>query len=153
MEAVEKVFKAGDGALLVIAPNIVKRILKYRQLNFRQTEAGGVLIGERRGKHIIVKEISEPGKGDRRSRFSVDRRGPHHQKIVNAAFESSAGILQYVGEWHTHPEDHPSPSYTDLSSWRQNLNESEAMILLIVGRSSMWVSQKREIELIEMNEV
>lgn len=64
-------------------------------------ESAGVLIGERRGQHLVVCDISEPGSGDIRQRCRVDRRGVHHQSRVNEAFERSAGTHLYLGEWHT----------------------------------------------------
>jgi integrative and conjugative element protein (TIGR02256 family) len=61
---------------------------------------------------------------------------------VNEAFAQSSGRLQYLGEWHTHPEDQPSPSTTDLGSWRRHLIAQEQMILLIVGRTEIWAAKK-----------
>lgn len=132
-----------QGRLLVIMPSPLKRMLAYRQLGYFSTEAAGVLIGERRGQHLVVHQISEPGPGDIRRRCSVDRRGPHHQATVNEAFNSSSGTLQYLGEWHTHPEDHPLPSPKDLNTWNSHLNaDDNQMALLIVGRKDVWGAKK-----------
>jgi len=49
--------------------------MRYRQLHHLSKEAAGVLIGERRGPHLIICDISEPGSGDVRDRFNVDRKG------------------------------------------------------------------------------
>uniref|UniRef100_UPI003CED28D9 Mov34/MPN/PAD-1 family protein n=1 Tax=Enterobacter cloacae complex sp. 280C5 TaxID=3395861 RepID=UPI003CED28D9 len=38
----------------------------------------------------------------------------------------SDGFLVYLGEWHTHPEDFPQPSSTDLRSWRTGLKDDRA---------------------------
>lgn len=139
----ELTFTDKDGGLLVIMPTPLKKMLAYRQLGCFSTEAAGVLIGERRGPHMVVHEISEPGPGDIRRRCFVDRRGPHHQIAVDEAFISSSGMLQYLGEWHTHPEDSPSPSSTDLGSWQRHLiGGHEKMVLLIVGRKEIWAAQK-----------
>lgn len=138
----ELTFRNHDGHLLVIMPSVVERLLTYRQLHLQSMEAAGVLIGERRGPHLVIHEISEPGSGDIRARYSVDRRGPHHQAAVDDAFARSSGALQYLGEWHTHPEDEPSPSPRDMSSWRRHLVDSEKMALVIVGRKQIWAAQK-----------
>ncbi len=142
MRDVELIFKDESGHLVVIMEHVVKRLLSYSQLNHFTPESAGVLIGERRGKHIVVCTISEPGLGDIRQRYRVDRRGAHHQSIVDAAFEQTGGVHQYLGEWHTHPEDKPSPSSTDIYSWRQNIVANEVMLLLIVGRKGYWLGQK-----------
>jgi integrative and conjugative element protein (TIGR02256 family) len=139
---VELTFKDENGHLIVIMPTVVKRLFAHRQLSWNSNEAAGVLIGERRGPHIVIHEISEPGVGDIRSRHSVDRCGSHHQLIVDEAFLRSSGTLQYLGEWHTHPEDTPFPSTKDLNSWGKYLIDSEHMLLLIVGRKNVWAAKK-----------
>ncbi|MDO4233745.1 Mov34/MPN/PAD-1 family protein [Pseudomonas sp.] len=139
----ELTFTDKHGGLLVIMPTPLKKMLAYRQLGWFSTEAAGVLIGERRGPHLVVHEISEPGPGDIRRRCFVDRRGAHHQTVVDKAFISSSGMLQYLGEWHTHPEDSPSPSSMDLDTWQRHLiSGHKKMALLIVGRKEIWAAKK-----------
>ncbi|ASK19254.1 peptidase [Halomonas sp. N3-2A] len=138
----ELTFTDSRGSLLVILPTVLSRLLSYRQYNLSNNEAAGVLIGERRGSHLVVHQVSEPGKGDIRRRYFVDRRGPHHQAAVEDAFSRSSGRLQYLGEWHTHPEDVPSPSSTDLNSWKRYLIADEPMVLLIVGKNEIWAAKK-----------
>ncbi|EGQ9883129.1 TPA: peptidase [Vibrio vulnificus] len=147
MSDVDLVFKDERDNLVVIMGHVLTRLLSYRQLHHLTPESAGVLIGERRGFHLVICDISEPGPGDIRQRNRVDRRGDHHQSRVNEAFESSDGIHQYLGEWHTHPEDRPLPSATDRHSWRKNIVSDEPMLLLIVGRKSFWLG-KKERELI-----
>lgn len=93
----ELTFKDSFGSLLVVMPSAINRLLDHRQLDSSSNEAAGVLIGERRGSHLVIYDISEPGKGDIRSRYFVDRRGPHHQAAVDDAFARSSGRLQYLG--------------------------------------------------------
>lgn len=144
MTEVDLIYKNQHGGLLVIMPHALNRMLAHRQLDRYSNEAAGVLIGERRGPHLVVHEISEPGPGDIRHRCFVDRRGAHHQIAVDEAFKASSGTLQYLGEWHTHPEDVPSPSATDLGTWQQHLNaEDEQMVLVIVGRKEFWTAIKK----------
>lgn len=142
MTNIELAFSDKLGGLLVIMPSALDKLLSYRQLDSLSNEAAGVLIGERRESHLVVHEISEPGEGDIRSRCFVDRRGPHHQAAVDEAFVRSLGRLQYLGEWHTHPEDKPSPSAKDLGTWRRHLVAQEQMVLVIVGRKEIWAAKK-----------
>ena len=142
MATTELTFKDHSGGLLVIMPSVVSRLLKYRQMDESSNEAAGVLIGERRGAHLVIYEVSEPGKGDIRSRYFVDRRGLHHQAAVDEAFVRTSGSLQYLGEWHTHPENRPTPSLKDLKTWSRHLISQEPMILLIVGREKIWAAKK-----------
>ena len=142
MNKAELTFRDDDGHLIVIMPHVINRLMTHRQLNWFSKEAAGVLIGERRGPHLVIHDVSEPGKGDTRSRYAVNRRGIHHQLAVDNAFVRSEGSLQYLGEWHTHPEDTPSPSVTDLNSWKRHLVDPEQMVLVIVGRKHIWVAKK-----------
>ncbi|MEX6104394.1 Mov34/MPN/PAD-1 family protein [Enterobacter hormaechei] len=86
--------------------------------------------------------MSEPGAGDIRSRLRIERKSKHHQQKVDDLFQQSDGFLVYLGEWHTHPEDFPQPSSTDLRSWRTGLKATEPMVLLIMGRKQAWCGKK-----------
>ncbi len=138
----ELVFKALDGSLVVISPEVANILISYRQISTSSSESAGVLIGERRDVHIVLKDLSEPSRWDIRSRFMVDRVSQHHQKVVDDAFKKSNGEWQYLGEWHTHPEDVPKPSMIDYASWHKNLNSELPLILIIVGRTHFWVGKK-----------
>ncbi|MEQ5127734.1 Mov34/MPN/PAD-1 family protein [Providencia alcalifaciens] len=127
---------------VVIMSEIVQRLNSYRQMHYSSTEAGGTLIGERRGHHIVVTHISEPGQDDIRSRSRIERKSAHHQQKVNDLFQQSDGFLVYLGEWHTHPEDFPQPSYIDMKSWLTGLTATETMLVLIVGRKGVWLGTK-----------
>ncbi|WP_345860574.1 Mov34/MPN/PAD-1 family protein [Shewanella algae] len=133
---------ADEELLVVIKESAFSRMKSFTQSRLWDKEAAGVLIGERRAGNLVVCEVTEPGKGDKRSRHSVDRRGPHHQQAVDQAFERSNGTLQYLGEWHTHPEDYPTPSPKDYNSWGKGLNFEDPMIVLIIGRKSTYVGKK-----------
>ncbi|ETQ99594.1 Mov34/MPN/PAD-1 family protein [Acinetobacter baumannii] len=145
------VFKADDDSLVVILSEVVKILLSYRQLVDSNPESAGVIIGERRGVHLVVRMVSVPNFTDIRSRFSVNRIGKHHQEKVDTAFRESNGIWQYLGEWHTHPEDIPSPSMVDYNSWKKYLCSPDPLILIIVGRTKWWVGKKmnQEIKVLE----
>jgi integrative and conjugative element protein (TIGR02256 family) len=141
---IDLTFNDQNDSLVVIMSQVALRLLSHRQLHSCDLESAGVLIGERRGPHIVVYDISEPGHGDIRSRYEVDRLGAHHQAKVYEVFNRSSGTKQYVGEWHTHPEDFPIPSDIDKRSWSKNLNSNIPMIVLIVGRSGLWVGKKEK---------
>lgn len=99
----ELVFQAQDKSLVVISVEVANVFMSYRQLSDSSQESAGVIIGERRDVHIVIKTLSVPSRWDIRSRFMVDRVSRHHQKTVDNAFKKSNGEWQYLGEWHTHP--------------------------------------------------
>lgn len=131
-----------NGHLIVVMPKVIEKLQSYRQLSPVSREAAGVLIGERRENHIVIHAISEPGQGDIRSRFTVVRKSPHHQELVNELHRISDGTMNYLGEWHTHPEKFPTPSGIDKFSWYKDINSAEPMVLVIVGQCGMWCGKK-----------
>ncbi|NOI01744.1 peptidase [Vibrio kanaloae] len=138
----EVVFEDEEGQLVVFTEYVVKKLYQFRQLDGLSLEGAGVLIGERRGSHLVICDLSIPGDGDCRSRHEVNRKGLHHQKKVDTCFRSSGGFQQYLGEWHSHPEDFPTPSFKDEQSWKHNLVALKPMVIVIVGRRKLWVGKK-----------
>lgn len=49
--------------------------------------------------------------------------------------------MDYVGEWHTHPECNPTPSTIDMRGWTQASSTRKApMLFVIVGtKNSFWI--------------
>lgn len=102
-------------------------------------EAGGILIGSYRGPHVVVDACTTPLFGDVRLRNLFDRRDAGHQAAALGAWKRSGGTDTFVGEWHTHPVDHPTPSALDLRTWHDLLRRSSAtLVFLIAGRRSLW---------------
>ena len=101
-------------------------------------EAGGILIGNYRGPHVVVGTCTTPLPGDCRRNNLFDRRDAGHQAAALGAWERSEGTDTFVGEWHTHPVDHPNPSELDLRTWHDLLRRTSAsLVFLIVGRRSL----------------
>jgi len=59
--------------LVVLSPDVIATLTRYRQRFFWQTEAGGILLGRRRGSHIEVVLATVPTQNDRRSTFRFQR--------------------------------------------------------------------------------
>ncbi|WP_281180887.1 Mov34/MPN/PAD-1 family protein [Chondromyces crocatus] len=103
-------------------------------------EAGGVLVGRhiRGSRDVVVDLVTEPMPGDRQSRYSFHRSQKPHQRFLDEIWRTSRKTCVYLGEWHTHPERHPSPSSVDLADWRKRLVkdqvDSESMFFVIVGQ-------------------
>ena len=126
-------------ALLLIEPQVLQRLVTFRQLDASAPEAGGILLGYRRGHHTHVSDVTVPTKRDVQRRFAFFRHATDHQRVATRCWKLSGETMDYVGEWHTHPEDDPSPSGIDLHHWREIASAaSRPMIFLIVGRQSNW---------------
>lgn len=128
-----------DSYLLVEA-DVVAGIFAYRQTRVCDPEAGGILLGMRRGEHIHVTAFTGPGPQDHRVRTGFHRSRRYHQAQALRYWASSAGKVDYLGEWHTHPESRPSPSGIDEREWRVLMRRYEApLVFAIAGTgTAMW---------------
>lgn len=131
------VFGCLDGVdqRLELVADVLVHVRSYRQISWRATEAGGQLFGTITPELIRVEKATGPYLGDERSR----RRYRSNPAAAQAAIQAQAlaGLL-YLGEWHTHAEDHPDASGLDEEAMslllaRSQLN-SNALLMLIVGR-------------------
>lgn len=62
--------------------------------------------------------------------------------LINEEYLKSNHTRFYIGEWHTHPEDNPTPSYRDNQSIKESYHKNQMvipnlMIMAIVGRQSI----------------
>lgn len=123
------------GGQVLIEAAVLITVSRYRQNAPQKTEAGGILLGQRRGKHVHVIEATKPAHTDRRTRMRFDRASATHQEIATARWHASGGTIDYIGEWHTHPEDRPSPSLIDREAWLAicQARAPSAMIFIIAG--------------------
>ncbi|HEL3850065.1 Mov34/MPN/PAD-1 family protein [Stenotrophomonas maltophilia] len=130
-----------QGAGHVLLEDVAMQLVRaYRQDQPTTPEAGGVLLGFRRGNHLQITHATPPGQDDKRSRTSFCRAAASHQAAARKHWQMHDEEGDYVGEWHTHPEDVPAPSTIDLQEWSivMKRNPGKPMIFLIVGRKEEW---------------
>lgn len=138
-----------EQAKILIEPPILNLIRSYSQHQIESPESGGLLLGYRRDKHVHIVLATTPQPDDKRNRYRFLRCSSSHQRFALQQWKQSDNKIDYVGEWHTHPESDPSPSSLDTSEWRKICGRREQrMVFLIVGWSgSFWlgVSQGQNI--------
>lgn len=119
-----------------LEPAVLKHVNKYRQLNSFSTEAGGQLFGIVSVDKIRVVLATGPYQGDERGRYHYRSNSMAAQQAIEK--HAKTGLL-YLGEWHTHAEDRPSVSKSDMDAMRKLLIRSKlnvnALLMMIVGRS------------------
>jgi integrative and conjugative element protein (TIGR02256 family) len=129
-----------------ISDDIIPTLDKYRQNLVSSNMAGGILIGSKiiDKNEFIVDRISEPTSKDKPTRLSFFRAKNPTQKIINNAWLESDGALNYLGEWHTHPENIPNYSEIDKKNWVKIAKKSKQLLpylfFIIVGivEISVW---------------
>lgn len=134
------VFQRPNGGRVAIPDDVIEFLERHRQMKPRDREAGGILLGRciLDSNDVIIDEAGKPARADKRSRFHFFRNAKPAQRAVDAAWEASKGTTNYLGEWHSHPEDDPHPSGVDLQNWQEivarAVYEQDFLLFLIVGR-------------------
>ncbi len=117
-----------------LSPEVLKVFDAHRQTGWFSREAGGQLFADIQGEVWHVVAATGPRSADRRGRFHFWPDRNAEQREIDEHF--SAG-LEYVGDWHTHPESVPTPSQNDIYSIMNVLREStlytSGLLLCIVG--------------------
>ncbi|AVR01142.1 hypothetical protein OBCHQ24_12545 [Oceanobacillus iheyensis] len=130
---------------------------KYRQHNRKDTEAGGILVGRilLENDHFIIDKVSQPEPTDKRKRKRFKRKPIGHQDFFDQVWEETDGRCFYLGEWHTHPERVPTPSFIDKKDWRRISKEdygSGGLFFIIVGTKIMriWFCDRKHKNIVEL---
>ncbi len=132
-----------------ISEDVINNITKFKQIK-SNPEAGGILIGSifKDGGTIDINDYTIPLVNDKRLRFWFGR-SEQHNEILHDKWKKSSHTKLYLGEWHTHPQNYPTPSAVDILSWKKLLirskTESEVIIFIIVGLNALniWIGDKK----------
>lgn len=128
---------------LVIHTDVLRVLSNFRQLQKHQTEAGGILLGKIINDEIHIIKASTPTEIDKSTRTSFERHRLSAQIIIDYEFYNSSGQMTYLGEWHTHPEKNPIPSFVDKKMIKQQFfdcKESKDFVLLLIqGTETLYV--------------
>lgn len=133
-----------EGITLRINENVINIMTKFIQNDKKKNESGGIIVGLTRDNNIYeITDISTPSKFDISTRFSFLRSRKSAQSFIDKCYKKSNNTKVYLGEWHTHPEDFPSPSGEDISSitksFTQNELNSDTIFSIIVGIKTIYI--------------
>ncbi len=122
--------------------NIFKRFIQDDEV---KPEAGGILMGYYIDDYsFYISDLSTPSENDKSSRFNFIRSFINAQIFIERFFKLSKGKKIYLGEWHTHPEKLPTPSFTDLQSFdnqlKKNVLNSKFIFMVILGTEGIHVA-------------
>ena len=122
---------------ILFKESVIEHMARHRQLSWYSREAGGQLFGSFTSNEVLVLKATGPYRGDQRGRSSY-RSSP---QAAQQAIDRQAGEgLFYLGEWHTHPEDHPGASGADLDAMAKMRGASstrlDTLLMVIQGRSA-----------------
>lgn len=122
--------------LIEFLPETLEHFEKYKQRTCFSKEAGGQLFAFHDGKNTVtIAEVTGPRPRDWRSRFGYIPDIKAEKIEIKEKYKIG---LHFVGDWHTHPQDIPSPSTTDENSMKKLVIESvhdfEGFVMVIIGR-------------------
>jgi integrative and conjugative element protein (TIGR02256 family) len=130
-----------DDGFVLIEEKALQVLARHRQLHQDAPESGGILLGYRRGNHLHVTEATAPLVSDQASRTRFFRSAAPHQQAALARWRESGGTMDYLGEWHTHPEHHPTPSTIDKRGWIRICGKRRIPMLFVIAgtQDHLWI--------------
>jgi integrative and conjugative element protein (TIGR02256 family) len=156
----EMLFDLPDGRKLLLRECVVHKMIPYQQHKPTDAEAGGILIGRIlvENDHFIIDDVSEPMPTDIRKRARFKRSSQGHQDYYNAVWAANRGHCFYLGEWHTHPESDPVPSFVDVQNWIRIMrlpHETDTLFFVILGTENLrvWHGDRKTLKITRLNEV
>lgn len=104
-------------------------------------ETGGILLGHNMGQTMTLRAVIGPGPEATHGRFSFDPDQAWQEKEVAHAWTAAGGKLDYLGDWHTHPNGRPHPSKVDIEALRRirdapNARAAKPIMLIVAPRGS-----------------
>jgi len=124
--------------ILEITPEVLEHFNAHKQRRLLSREAGGQLFATfAEAPAMNILEATGPRPTDKRSPYNYEPdRIPERAEIK----DRYARGLHFVGDWHTHRQERPSPSRTDEHNIRELVRFSShdlaGFVLIIIGRAA-----------------
>ena len=117
-------------------PETVEKLSQFRQLPGRNEAGGFLFTTDLYSIPILVEEISTPSPKDKKFRMRFIPHKQSAQKIIDDMFKRG---FHYIGDWHTHPQKTPKPSWTDITTIKDVFIKSNHglryIIMLVLSNS------------------
>ena len=136
--------KLPNNKVVDILSSVLSEMYQWIQDSDEKLESGGYIVGYKHEKtgHISLEMVSHPYMLDIRNRVRFNMKDPKHMIFLKKAERNKS---YYMGVWHTHPQDVPSPSSIDWEDWKDSLKKEksgcEYIFFIIVGikERRIWV--------------
>jgi len=118
----------------IIYHHSILNLFDFEIEKFGIIETGGVLLGKTEKECIYISKAI--GSGPKAIHEDIYFRADSNyiDMMIDIEYANSNGEISYIGEWHTHPQIHPEPSYKDLQSLSEITESSgKENLLLIIG--------------------
>jgi integrative and conjugative element protein (TIGR02256 family) len=126
------------GLLIKFTDECLEVLSSQRQTGWRAKETGGQLFARFTPESLDVTVATITKGKSRRTRFGFYPDRTAERADVISLFSQG---LHYLGDWHTHPQDLPTPSATDERELRDifinSRHELPFMLLVVVGTAPL----------------
>lgn len=146
---------------VVFEPSVINIMTSKAQLGYNTKERGGVLLGRLfpdENLIVVVDAIESPAVSSGYTELYVNN--DIANKKMKQHWKESGGKITYVGDWHTHPEAIPSPSFIDRdtfkSTYRSSKIDQNVLLCVIIGTNALekggfWVGVQRYFRLYKLH--
>lgn len=123
--------------VVLMSAELLEQIYRSSMTEY-PNEFGGILAGIRLGNIWTIVDFQEPTKYQNSS-VSFTRDASSLNVYLQKVFEESTGQIEYLGEWHSHPDGSTKWSNNDRVSMieiAEDVNiKVENPLLLVIGNS------------------
>lgn len=144
-----------DELQIALSEKVVREFMNIQESGHFYKERGGIIVGyfERSLDSLVISDITHPQSNDVGSRFRFFRKSSGHQEIMDELWEKSGHRKSYLGEWHTHNQKVPTPSFVDTENWlkiSRRRNNFDDTYFVIIGTEAIGVWGVRKSDIIKL---
>lgn len=138
-----------------ISEELKQNLLTFRQFEF-DNERGGVILGKLYPQDNTI-EITHffEGRLLESSEYGLELDIDYLQDNIEHIWEESNGLITYLGDWHTHPQQCAEPSFIDLKTFFLNYYKSKVqqnvLLYLVLGRKEHWFKSFNGLKFYKIN--
>ena len=110
--------------------------IKNEILKHPEVETGGAMLGYKNFSDNVyyITTIIDAGPKAIRKRYNFKCDLDYSNMMIDKLISNSCRKLEYIGEWHSHPEIEPFPSDVDLDSLcNMTLSYKKEVVMVIFG--------------------
>jgi integrative and conjugative element protein (TIGR02256 family) len=116
-----------------ISKSVLKRIEEETKFHYPK-EFGGVFIGYKSDLHFIITDILIPDQYKNGQTIFIREPGTLNERL-REVHQMTKGEIEYLGEWHSHPNGPTTPSSTDINAMEiiakdKNINMDRPLLMI-----------------------
>jgi len=116
-----------------ISKSVLKRIEEETKFHYPK-EFGGVFIGYKSDLHFIITDILIPDQYKNGQTIFIREPGTLNERL-SEIHKMTNGEIEYLGEWHSHPNGPTTPSRTDINAMQEiakdkNINIDKPLLMI-----------------------